>query len=264
MTEQLSKIIDFVKDLYNAYPRDHPLRLFNRLLSKTTISNQTAISKFLTIFSTFCERNKVAIMEQNESKLVDKDIIYNDKIYIKIYDKLKGADPDTKECIWKHFLAIQLVFSNDETKDNIVQAFKNLLQKNNSSNNTSSSSTTNSSTSSSIPSMDLFSNIFKTTDKYINKSATNPMEQLNGILSNPNAISEIFTDINKTITENKLTPEQLMTSMFSMLSSGLMNNNTQQLPPVTSQNEKELELQKELEKDLEEQTTKTMEKEKQS
>lgn len=109
MTDELNifkSISSFVKDLAEMYgKKSHPLRLYERLLSKTRVSNTNAIEKHISIFKTFYEKNKEHILARESDKLQDK-IEYSQSIFIEIKSLMQNADRENKEAIWKHLLYI--------------------------------------------------------------------------------------------------------------------------------------------------------------
>ena len=116
-------ISSFVKELQELYGKKYyNISLYNRILEKTPITNQTAIFKHISIFSEFIKKNKDAILEKNSEKLTWDRIIFSKKIYINIKDVLKESDTDTKNAIWKYLLAISFTtIQTDDIKEKIKQ-----------------------------------------------------------------------------------------------------------------------------------------------
>ena len=116
-------ISSFVKELQELYGKKYyNISLYNRILEKTPITNQTAIFKHISIFSEFIKKNRDAILEKNSDKLIWDRIIFSKKIYINIKDVLKESDTDTKNAIWKYLLAISFTtIQTDDIKEKIKQ-----------------------------------------------------------------------------------------------------------------------------------------------
>ena len=116
-------ISSFVKELQELYGKKYyNISLYNRILEKTPITNQTAIFKHISIFSEFIKKNRDAILEKNSDKLTWDRIIFSKKIYINIKDVLKESDTDTKNAIWKYILAISFTtIQTDDIKEKIKQ-----------------------------------------------------------------------------------------------------------------------------------------------
>jgi len=116
-------ISSFVKELQELYGKKYyNISLYNRILEKTPITNQTAIFKHISIFSEFIKKNRDAILEKNSDKLTWDRIIFSKKIYINIKDVLKESDTDTKNAIWKYLLAISFTtIQTDDIKEKIKQ-----------------------------------------------------------------------------------------------------------------------------------------------
>lgn len=97
----------FVTDLASEFGKEqHSLKLYQRLISKTQISHDKAIKKHLSIFSDFCKKNREAILEQDQTKLVNKKIFYSDRVYIDFEPIFEHADEDVRKVIWQHILTI--------------------------------------------------------------------------------------------------------------------------------------------------------------
>ena len=102
-------ISNFIKDLSELYGKQHhPLNLYRRLIEKTSVIHEQAISKNIEIFKTFCNQNKDAITVKDTTLLKEPLIKYSDKVFIDMDTifKLSGNDVETLEAIWKHLLAI--------------------------------------------------------------------------------------------------------------------------------------------------------------
>ena len=100
-------ISTFVSELGKEFSSKHkPLKLYWRLIRKTTLSHEKVISKHLQVFSSFCIKNREAIREKNSNKLVEKKITYSDRVFINMGNIFNMADKDTSEVIWKHLLCI--------------------------------------------------------------------------------------------------------------------------------------------------------------
>ena len=64
------EISKFTNELSNLFGnKTHPLKLYNRLINKTTISHDVAIKKHIGIFKKFCDENSASILNKDSSKL---------------------------------------------------------------------------------------------------------------------------------------------------------------------------------------------------
>ena len=68
-------ICDFVKELSNLYgSKQYSLKLYERLISLTTISHHNSVQKHIESFKRFCVQNIEAIKTQDCSKITQSKI----------------------------------------------------------------------------------------------------------------------------------------------------------------------------------------------
>jgi hypothetical protein len=101
-------ISNFVQQLSEIFVSDenHSLKLYQRLLNKTTLSHTKAIDKHIIAFREFCLSNRDAIYEKNFKNLIKPRVEYSSRVYIDFNIIFKEADSDTRNVIWKHLLTI--------------------------------------------------------------------------------------------------------------------------------------------------------------
>ena len=74
-------INDFVKELSELFgSTNHSLKLYQRLLDKTTINHEKSIEKHIEIFRTFCVKNREMILNKDISKLSCTSSVSNSSI----------------------------------------------------------------------------------------------------------------------------------------------------------------------------------------
>jgi len=161
-------ISTFTKELAELYDKEHhPLKLYVRLLNKTTISHEKAIQKHIEAFRKFCVDNREQLLEKNK-ELASSKVLYSSRVYIdfSVIFKLVNKDKDIERVIWDHLLTISaLVDPSGKAKE--------ILKNESKSNET-----------------DFLSNIIEQVEDKINPNASNPMEAVSQILS-----SGVFTDL---------------------------------------------------------------------
>jgi len=97
----------FVKTMNECYGSNQKtLQLYARLISKTTIEDETPMTRHIAAFTKFCTENKDAILEKNHKKLNTSKISYNDKVYINMQLIFNMASASERVVIWKHILTI--------------------------------------------------------------------------------------------------------------------------------------------------------------
>lgn len=86
--------------------RQRPLKLYVRLLTRTTLSHEKAIKKHIEAFREFCTANREALETKDAKKLVKNKIIYSERVYIDMSRIFSAADKETTNIIWEHLLTI--------------------------------------------------------------------------------------------------------------------------------------------------------------
>jgi hypothetical protein len=158
-------ITSFVNDLSEIFSADnHELKLYQHLINKTTISHEKAIEKHIEAFTTFCIKNREAIVSKDNSKLID-DIRYSDKVFIDVKSILQSTDKETANVIWKHILTISAFVDPSGRAKEIL--------KQNASNESN-----------------LISDIINKVEENVDLNQANPLEAVSSIMS-----SGIFTDL---------------------------------------------------------------------
>lgn len=100
-------ISGFIRDLSDLYGKEQrSLNLYRRLIEKTSIIHEQAISKNIEIFRKFCVANRDAFQLADSDKVGETVIKYSDKVFIDMAAIFKLADSDSKQSIWKHLLTI--------------------------------------------------------------------------------------------------------------------------------------------------------------
>lgn len=101
-------ITSFINDLNESFYEDYPsIKLYHHLLSKTTLSHDSAISKHVKIWQQFCIDNRETIQVRSE-KLSNPIVEYSEKVTVDlstVFNLCKG-DKETKNVIWQHILTI--------------------------------------------------------------------------------------------------------------------------------------------------------------
>lgn len=117
MSTILTGIKEFVTQLQETFGRQHrPLQLYNRLLVRTTLTNNVAINKHRKAFEFFCIKNKQAILTRDVKKLQCCKVSYSKNVYIDFGIIFKFASllsNDAGAVIWKHLLHISSLVTDD-------------------------------------------------------------------------------------------------------------------------------------------------------
>ena len=160
-------ISKFINDLSEVFSnQQHALKLYQRLVNKTTINHDKAISKHIEAFKHFCMVNREALETKNIIKLVETKIEYSPRVFIDFGSIFRLSDAETTEVIWKHLLTIS-AFVDPASRA------KEILKKN-----------------SSGKESDFLANIIDKVEKNVDPNSTNPMEAVTQIMQ-----SGVFTDL---------------------------------------------------------------------
>jgi hypothetical protein len=203
-------ITDFVKELNELFgSTNHSLKLYQRLLEKTTISHEKIIEKHISVFKNFCVQNRDMILNKDITKLSAKDskVEYSDKVYIDFSSIFKSADKDTKNVIMDYLLTISaLVDPTAKAKD--------ILKKDEKSKEA-----------------DFLSSMIEKVEENVNVDSANPLEAVTSIM-NSGIFTELLSNMNNGIQDGSLdlgklvgTVEKLCNTMAPKDKSGGDGNN---------------------------------------
>lgn len=100
-------ISNFTLELVNLYSKQQrSLKLYGRLIDKTSHTHSQSIEKHINAFRTFCISNRDAIITKSVQKIVLDTITYSDRVFINISHIFRLSDEDTQDVIWEHLLCI--------------------------------------------------------------------------------------------------------------------------------------------------------------
>ena len=125
----LKAISNFVGELAALYgDKFHELRLYKRLLKKTSVQHEKAISKHVEIFTDFCTKNREAITANDASRFVDAHLEYSEHVFLNldmIFDTAREMDGnEVLPTMWKHLLNISQIL-DPTTSHPILESMKN-------------------------------------------------------------------------------------------------------------------------------------------
>ena len=100
-------ISNFTSELEQLFSKkQRSLKLYGRLINKTTIAHDKSITKHIDSFRKFCVANREAILSKSPKKLSIKKISYSQRVFIDMEEIFKFSDKDTSNVIWEHLLCI--------------------------------------------------------------------------------------------------------------------------------------------------------------
>ena len=190
-------ISNFTSDLGEEFSeKHHQLKLYNRLIKKTTIVHDNAIKKHINAFRDFCVSNRDAIVTKNIKELKIKKISYSQRVYIDISFLLEQSDKETSDMIWKHLLYLSAILDTSGKA-------KEILRKNLEEGKTGSGET------------NFLTDIIDKVEKHVDPNS-NPMEAVSSIMN-----SGVFTDLvggmNSGLSDGSLDLGKLMGAVQGMV-----------------------------------------------
>ena len=190
-------INDFVKELSELFgSTNHSLKLYQRLLDKTTINHEKSIEKHIEIFRTFCVKNHDMILNKDISKLshLDCKVEFSEKVYIDFNSIFKVADKDTKSVILDYLLTISaLVDPTAKAKD--------ILKKDEKSKEA-----------------DFLSSMIEKVEENVNVESSNPLEAVASIM-NSGIFTELLSNMNNGLQDGSLDLGKLVGTVEKLCSS---------------------------------------------
>ena len=100
----ISNFTTELEELFSKQQRS--LKLYGRLINKTTIVHDKSIKKHIDAFRNFCVSNRDAIMSKSYSNLTMRKISYSQRVFIDMVEIFKLSDKETSNVIWEHLLCI--------------------------------------------------------------------------------------------------------------------------------------------------------------
>jgi len=201
-------INDFVNELTKLFgSSNHSLKLYQRLLDKTTINHEKSIEKHISIFKSFCTQNRDMILNKDVTKLSSTHykVEFSDKVYVNFNDIFKVADKDTKSVIFDYLLTISALV------DPAAKA-KDILKKDEKSKEA-----------------DFLSSMIEKVEENVNIDSSNPLDAVSSIM-NSGIFTELLSNMNNGLQDGSLdlgklvgTVEKLCSSMAPKDGSGGAN-----------------------------------------
>lgn len=208
-------ITKFVQSLNECYgEQQKSLKLYNRLVEKTTIIHDGPIQKHITAFTDFCKSNASAISIQDASQLETYKITYSERVFINMKQIFSIASRSEQQTIWAHLLNLS---AKIEPESEFSSNAKKLLKKTLKAEKDTSKEET------------FLNDIIGKVEN--NVTATdNPMQAVSSVMS-----SGIFTDLIGTMTSGLNNGELDLTKLMGTVN-GMVNNLAEKtdMPPEMS------------------------------
>lgn len=198
-------INDFVNELTEIFgASNHALKLYQRLLDKTTINHEKSIEKHISSFKFFCVHNRDMILTKDISKLSFEHykVEFSDKVYIDFGSIFKAADKDTKKVILDYLLTISALVDPTAKAKDILKKDEKSKEAN------------------------FLSSMIEKVEENVNVDSSNPMEAVASIM-NSGIFTELLSNMNNGLQDGTLdlgklvgTVEKLCTTMAPNINKG--------------------------------------------
>lgn len=188
-------ITSFCSELSDTFGKqNHSLKLYERLISKTSISHDKAIKKHIDIFREFCIANRDSLANKDFKNLTQTKVEYSSRVFIDFNSIFKKADSETTEIIWKHLLTISaLLDPAGNAKEILKKSKENKTEAN------------------------FLTDIISKVESHV-KPDSNPMEAVSAIMSS-GVFTDLITGMNSGIQDGTLDLGKLMGTVQTMCSS---------------------------------------------
>jgi hypothetical protein len=191
-------ISNFTNELAELYSKQQrSLKLYNRLINKTTLTHDVSIRKHIDAFRIFCVANRDAITSKQIDKVLECKISYSERVFIDIVNIFKIADGDTKKVIWEHLLCISALVDPAGKAKEILK--ENLAMGKNSTGETN-----------------FLTEIIDKVEKHVDPNA-NPMEAVSSIMKS-GIFTELIGGMNQGLSDGSLDISKLMSAVQGMVS----------------------------------------------
>ena len=196
-------IFSFVSEINQHLGKhSHNLRLYCRLLEKTTFKHTDAINKHIAVFTRFCKLNDTALLERDLSKCVDPKIIYSPKTFIDLGIVFEHADPDQRNVMWKHLLTIYHLVDPTSGAREALRALSQMPETKNET--------------------DFINNMMNKIQNNVDLSdASDPMKAVSKIMSS-GIFNELVQDLNQNIESGELDVAQLTKTIGGLLNPAML------------------------------------------
>jgi hypothetical protein len=191
-------ISNFTSELVELFSKQQrSLRLYGRLINKTTFAHDDSIKKHIDAFRTFCITNRDAIIQKSVEKITMNKISYSQRVFIDMIDIFKISDKDTSKVIWEHLLCISAMV---DPAGKAREILKEKLASN---------------MSSSLGESSFLTDFISKVEDTIDPNA-NPMEAISSIMKS-GVFTELVGGMNSGLSDGSLDLPKLMGSIQGML-----------------------------------------------
>lgn len=184
----------FINDLGELYSsKQRSLKLYMRLINKTTLSHDVAIQKHINTIKSFCLQNRDAIISKDETKFVQNKIEYSARVYVDIPSIFRVAEQEDKNVIWKHLMVISALVDPAGRAKEILRE-----------------------SSGEGPELNFLTNIINNIEKHVDPNAS-PAEAISSIM-NSGMLSDIMGNMNNGFQDGSFDMNKILGSVQQLMS----------------------------------------------
>ncbi len=190
-------ITAMVMDLQLQYSNiQRSLALYARLIERTTVTHEEAISKHLSAFRNFCVGNREAIKTKSLEALSTKIVKYSDNVYINFERLFKHTKTDqaSADIIWKHLQTISAII---DPAGGALAVLKSEKEESAGMDN-------------------ILGDILRTVEENVGDDVDNPTQAIGKMLSS-GALNKIMTDMSDKMQSGELDIPQMLGSIQKMM-----------------------------------------------
>lgn len=193
-------ISEFVSSIHGYYADNptysfvHSLKLYYRLVSKTTFVEDINILRHVQVFRQFCISNRDQI--RSKSALFSPSRVeFTEKIYVDMNSVFKHADTETIGTLWEYLMTISALLDPENKTKELLQDLKSKNGKEG----------------------EFIGNVLETMCNDISPSDTaNPMSMITNIMSS-NVFSTLMNTMNSNVENGQMDMTKLMGSMMHLI-----------------------------------------------
>lgn len=182
-----------LNEMFGSDKNNHSLKLYERLICKTSISHDKAINKHIDIFREFCIKNRDALIAKDIKIFVSYKVEYSSNVFIDFNNIFKKADRETTEVIWKHLLTLSALL---DPAGNAKEILKNSVD---------------------TKEADFLTDIINKVETHVSPNS-NPMDAVSSIMSS-GVFNDLISGMNSGIQDGSLDLGKLMGSVQKMCTS---------------------------------------------
>lgn len=195
--QTISEFITSIHGYYTDHPTYsfvHSLKLYYRLVSKTTFVEDNNILRHVQVFRQFCVENRDQIRAKT-AVFTPSKVEFTDKIYVDMNSVFKHADNETTQTLWEYLMTISALLDPENKTRELLQELKSKNGKEG----------------------EFIGNVLETMCNNISPTdMANPMSMITNIMSS-NVFGTLMNTMNSNVENGQMDMSKLMGSMMHLI-----------------------------------------------